>query len=148
MTQLYRDACESLIGRELRGKIQKCTTTNQNTTQISEELCHQHEIFEVESVTSVINGATSNFSFTNKSSFFGDTFVSCCHCRKEDNKERCGIFSGIGDVWKFLFGIIVSAKTLCKAPPGRKASNQRSQSVKFATTLITIQKRKKNISET
>ena len=63
--------------------------------------------------------------FTNKSLLFlGDTFVSRRYRREEDNKERGGIFSSIGDMWKFLFGIIVSTQTLCKAPPGRKASNQ------------------------
>ena len=69
-------------------------------------------------------GLLRTVPFTYKSAFSGDTFVSCCYCGEEDNKECGGIFPSIGNVWKFLFGIIVSAQTLCKAPPGRKASNQ------------------------
>lgn len=69
------------------------------------------------------------------------TFVGCCHCREENNKKCCGVFPRIGKVRKLLFGVTVSAQTLCKAPPRWKASEQRSKSVKFATTLTTIWER-------
>lgn len=70
------------------------------------------------------------------------TFVGCCHRREENNKKCCGVFSRIGKVRKLLFGVTVSAQTLCKAPPCWKAGEQRSKSVKFATTLTTIWERK------
>lgn len=72
-----------------------------------------------------------------------DTFVSCRHSGKEDNKKRCRVFSSIGKVWELLLGVVVPAQTLSKAPPGRKTSEKRPQSVKLTTTLITIYGKKK-----
>lgn len=72
-----------------------------------------------------------------------DTFVSCRHCGKEHNKERCGIFPSIRKVWEFLFCVIVSAQTLRKAPPRRETSDQRSQPIQFATAFTSVYKRNK-----
>lgn len=55
---VQRMICAILIGRQVGGTFQSHNSTNQNNTQIYEEVCHHKESFQVESNSFVINETT------------------------------------------------------------------------------------------